>query len=58
MPLEETIPMMKNPFGAFLGLSFPVSFTLRTVQDIISDPFKIKADDRQPAQGIVREGKV
>lgn len=56
MPLEEAIPFANNPFGTFLGLSFPVNFTLRTVQDIIGDPFKIKADEREPAQGIVREG--
>lgn len=55
--LEEALPVMKNPLGAFLGLSFPVNFTLRTVQNIIGDPFKIKANGRQPAQGIVREGK-
>jgi ubiquinone/menaquinone biosynthesis C-methylase UbiE len=56
--LEESIPAMKNPFGAFLGLSFPVTFTLRTVQDIISDPFKLKAESGQPAQGIVRESNL
>jgi len=56
-PLEEALPVMKNPLGAFLGLSFPVKFTLRTVQNIIGDPFKIKADGRQPVQGIVREGQ-
>lgn len=53
--LEETIPVMKNPFGAFLGISFPVTFTLMTVQDIIGDPFKIKAKSGQPIQGTVRE---
>ena len=52
--LEESIPIMKNPFGAFMGLSFPVTFSLRTVQNIISDPFKIEANGRQPVQGIVR----
>jgi ubiquinone/menaquinone biosynthesis C-methylase UbiE len=56
-PLEEALPVMKNPLGAFLGLSFPVNFTMRTVQDIIGDPFKIKADGRQPAQGIVRQAQ-
>ena len=56
VPLEEALLVMNNPFGAFLGLSFPVNFNLRTVQDIIGDPFKMKADERQPAQGIVREG--
>ena len=56
-PLEEAMLVMKNPFGAFLGLSFPVNFTLRTVQNIIGDPFKIKANGRQPAEGVLREGK-
>ena len=55
-PLEEALPVMKNPLGAFLGLSFSVNFTLRTVQNIIGDPFKIKANGRQPAQGIVQGG--
>lgn len=54
--LEEAIPVMKNPFGAFLGFSFPVTFTLRTVQDIIGDPFNIRAKSGQPVQGVVREG--
>ncbi len=51
--LEEAIPTRHNPFGAFLGLSFPVHFNLRTVQDIIGDPFQIKQEEGQPAQGIV-----
>ena len=54
--LEEAIPVMKNPFGAFLGFSFPVTFTFRTVQDIIGDPFKIGAKGGQPVGGVVREG--
>jgi SAM-dependent methyltransferase len=54
--LEEAIPVMKNPLGAFLGFSFSVTFNLRTVQDIISDPFKIRAKSSQPVQGVVREG--
>ena len=52
--VEETIPIMKNPFGAFLGMSFPVTFTYRALQDVIRDPFKIEAS-RKPAPGIVRE---
>jgi ubiquinone/menaquinone biosynthesis C-methylase UbiE len=56
-PLEEALPVQKNPLGAFLGLSFPVNFTVRTVQNIIGDPFKIKANGRLPAQGIVSEGQ-
>jgi ubiquinone/menaquinone biosynthesis C-methylase UbiE len=55
--MEEAIPVMKNPFGAFLGISFPVTFLLRTVQNVIGEPFKIKAGSGQPVQGIVREGQ-
>lgn len=53
--IEEKIPIMKNPFGAFWGLSFPVTFTYRTLQDIIREPFEMKPRRRQPAPGIVRE---
>ncbi len=52
--LEEAMPMLRNPFGAFLGLSFPVAYSVRTVQDIIGDPFKFKAEREQPARGILR----
>jgi ubiquinone/menaquinone biosynthesis C-methylase UbiE len=55
--LEESLPVMRNPFGAFLGISFPVTFNLRTVQNIIGDPFKIKAKGVQPIQGAVRESR-
>jgi SAM-dependent methyltransferase len=53
--IEEKIPIMKNPFGAFWGLSFPVTFTYRTLQDIIRKPFEMEPRRRQPATGIVRE---
>jgi ubiquinone/menaquinone biosynthesis C-methylase UbiE len=52
--LEEKIPVMKNPFGAFIGLSFPVTFTYRFVQDVIRDPLSVKAKNQQPAPGAVR----
>ena len=55
--LEESIPIMKNPFGAFVGLSFPVTFTYRTVQNIINKPFKLKAESRYPVRGVVKEMK-
>ena len=54
VPLEEFLPVMKNPFGAFLGLSFPITYNLRTVQDIISNSFELKAERGQPARGIIR----
>ncbi|MBI4633434.1 MAG: class I SAM-dependent methyltransferase [Deltaproteobacteria bacterium] len=53
--IDEAIPVMKNPLGAFLGLSFPVTFRYRTVQNIITDPFSIKSESGQPARGMVRE---
>lgn len=56
--LDQAIPVRKNPFGAFLGISFEVTCNLRTVQDIIISPFQIKAEGGQPAQGIVREGQI
>ncbi|MGD0276934.1 MAG: methyltransferase domain-containing protein [Syntrophales bacterium] len=52
--LEEIIPVMKNPFGAFIGISFPVTFTYRVVQDVIRDPLAVNANHRQPAPGAVR----
>jgi len=53
--IEETIPIMKNPFGAFLGMTFSVTFTYRALQDVIREPFKMEPQRRQPATGIVRE---
>lgn len=53
--IDESVPVMKNPFGAFLGLSFPVTFSYRTVQNVITDPFRIKAKSGEPASGMVRE---
>ncbi|HAR98248.1 MAG TPA: class I SAM-dependent methyltransferase [Syntrophus sp. (in: bacteria)] len=53
--LEERLPAVKNPFGAFMGLSFPMRFRYRTVQDAIRDPFKMKANQHNPMHGAVRE---
>ena len=56
--LEEAIPVMKNPFGAFLGLSFPVTFTYATIQEPVWESAKITANNRQPVpDGVVREMK-
>lgn len=57
-PLERHIPLLKNPFGAFLGLSFGVSYRYRTMQDVIAtDPRPFQEKARTPAQGLVRERK-
>jgi len=55
--VDESVPVMKNPFGAFLGLSFPVTFRYRTVQNVIGDPFRIKSKSGEPASGMVQEMK-
>lgn len=55
--IEELIPAMKNPFGAFLGLSFPVVFTHRTIQDIVKDHINVGAKGKQEVQGTIREMK-
>jgi SAM-dependent methyltransferase len=55
--LEERIPVMHNPFGAFFGLSFSVTFSFRTIQEIIREPVVLSADGRRPMPEIVREWK-
>jgi SAM-dependent methyltransferase len=50
--LELHIPMRKNPFGAFLGLSFPVQASYRTVQNVIREPLEVNSKRRQPIQGV------
>jgi len=38
---EEKIPAMKNPFGAFLGMVFPVTYTSITIQEPLKDKLKL-----------------
>jgi SAM-dependent methyltransferase len=52
--LEERLPEMNNPFGAFFGLSFSVTFSFRTVQEIIREPVSL-APNSGPMPGVVRE---
>ncbi len=54
---EEAIPVMKNPFGSFLGLSFPVTFTYATIQQPILETVNIATQSRQTVPGAVREMK-
>ena len=55
--LEERLPAMNNPFGAFFGLSFSVTFTFRTIQEIIREPVALAPEDGRPMPGVVRELK-
>ncbi|MDD5712294.1 MAG: methyltransferase domain-containing protein, partial [Smithellaceae bacterium] len=52
--LEEAVPVMKNPFGAFLGVSFPVSTIYRTIQEPVREGFAITAKNGAPARGVTR----
>jgi SAM-dependent methyltransferase len=52
--LEEQIPVMKNPFGAFIGISFSVTFSFITIQDVIRKPVVITPGG-EPAHGAVRK---
>ena len=52
--LEEIFPVMNNPFGAFLGLSFSVTFTQVTLQEQIRETLTIGAEGRRPVPGVVR----
>lgn len=53
--LEEVFPLRKNPFGAFVGLTFPIKYTYRTVQSPIVNSFKLKAEARDTAPEAVRD---
>jgi SAM-dependent methyltransferase len=55
--IEERIPVMNNPFGAFFGLSVSVNFSYRTIQEVIREPVALSTDTGRPMPGIVREGK-
>jgi hypothetical protein len=48
---------MNNPFGAFFGLSFSVTFTFRTIQEIIREPVALTTEGGRPMPGVVREFK-
>jgi len=54
--IEKCIPVAKNPFGSFIGLTFPVVYTHRTLQDPIEASLKVsKAGGQLP--GTAREMK-
>ena len=52
--LEEAFPLEKNPFGAFVGLTFPVNYTYRTAQNPIMESFELNAKARDTAPEAVR----
>ncbi len=53
--LEEKIPVTRNPFGAFIGATFPVVYTHITLQDPLKSPSELKVAKGREAPGAVRE---
>lgn len=51
--LEQFVPHMKNPFGAFVGISFQVKYTYRTVQKPLVT-YPLKADTQIATPETVR----
>ena len=47
-------PLRKNPFGAFVGMTFPVKYTYRTAQSPIVNSFKLNSKARDTAPEAVR----
>lgn len=52
--LEELIPSDKNPFGAFVGLTFSVHYTFRTVQSPVMESFQLSTESQETATSAVR----
>ncbi len=52
--LDRFIPVWKNPFGAFLCLSFPVAYRYTTIQEPVRTAYQVRKG-RHPAPGVVRE---
>ncbi len=55
--LEERIPVMNNPFGAFFGLAFPITFSFQTIQQTIREPVVLNPDGGRPMPGVVSQFK-
>lgn len=53
--LEEMFPVRKNPFGAFIGLTFPVKYIYRTAQSPIMNSLKLKTENSGTAPEAVRD---
>ncbi|MBW2600270.1 MAG: class I SAM-dependent methyltransferase [Deltaproteobacteria bacterium] len=51
---EERIPVMRNPFGSFIGLAFPVTYTHITVQNPLGEASKAKAAGEYLEPGAAR----
>jgi ubiquinone/menaquinone biosynthesis C-methylase UbiE len=52
--LEELVPHARNPLGAFVGLVFPVKYTYRTAQSLITESYPVKNDAQVAAPEAIR----
>ena len=52
--LEECIPATKNPFGSFIGLTFPVTYSHITIQDPLKEALKAGAGGEQRMPGAAK----
>jgi hypothetical protein len=55
--LEEGIPVMNNPFGSFIGLTFSVVYTRKTLMDPVDTSLKVGVTGGQHVPGTAREMK-
>jgi SAM-dependent methyltransferase len=58
--MENAVPRRNNPFGAFMGMVFPVKYVLRTVQSPVLEQFDFKVKTRpvtpEPIRNMARRG--
>ena len=53
--LEECVPVTKNPFGSFIGLTFPVIYSHMTIQDPLKEALKAGTAGEQRLPGTAKE---
>ncbi len=53
--MEEIFPRKNNPFGAFVGMVFPVKYLLRTVQSPVLETFDLNVKTSDAAPEAIRE---
>ncbi|MBN2517027.1 MAG: methyltransferase domain-containing protein [Deltaproteobacteria bacterium] len=55
--VEECIPSMNNPFGSFVGLTFSVVYTQRTLMDPVESSLNVGVTGGQHIPGTAKEMK-
>jgi len=55
--LDGAIPVVNNPFGAFIGIVAPVEYTHITLQDSITDPLKLSLKGKSRVPGAMKESQ-